>query len=48
MSPDVDAVYIASKREVQRWAETNGHIIEYPYGTEGELADQAFVVITKK
>jgi ubiquinone/menaquinone biosynthesis C-methylase UbiE len=48
MSPDVDAVYIASKREVQRWAETNGHKIEYPYGTEGELADQAFLVITKK
>ncbi len=47
ISPDVDAVYIASKREVQDWAEANGCRIEYPYGIEGELNTQAFIVITK-
>jgi len=47
MAPDIDAVYIASKKEVQRWAERNELKVEYPYGTEGEFAEQAFVVLTK-
>ena len=47
ISPDVDAVYIASKREVKSWAETNGYKIEFPYGNEGEMNTQAFLTITK-
>lgn len=46
MAPDIDAVYIASKAEVQSWAEQNGLQVEYPCGTTGEFAQQAFVVIT--
>jgi SAM-dependent methyltransferase len=47
MAPDIDAVYIASKTEVQGWAERNGLKVEYPCGTEGEFAEQAFVVLIK-
>lgn len=47
MAPDIDAVYIASKTEVQSWAERNGLKVEYPCGTEGEFAEQAFVVLIK-
>ena len=47
MGPDIDAIYIASKREIQRWAEQNRFKVEYPCGTSGEFAEQAFVVITR-
>lgn len=48
MQPDVDQTYIASKREVQRWAESRGCGVTYPAGTEGELAEQAFMVLHKR
>jgi SAM-dependent methyltransferase len=44
---DVDAVYIASKREVHDWARAHGHRVEYPCGTAGEFAEQAFLTIVK-
>jgi ubiquinone/menaquinone biosynthesis C-methylase UbiE/GT2 family glycosyltransferase len=47
MSPDFDAVYIASKLEVENWAVKNGYKVSYPYGTEGELNEKAFLVIEK-
>jgi ubiquinone/menaquinone biosynthesis C-methylase UbiE len=47
MVPDVDAIYVASKSEVDGWAHRNGLEIEYPCGTVGEFAEQAFLVITK-
>jgi SAM-dependent methyltransferase len=47
MAPDIDAVYIASKQEVQSWAERNNLMVEYPCGTQGEFAEQAFIVLTK-
>jgi SAM-dependent methyltransferase len=47
MAPDIDAVYLASKSEVQSWAEQNGLRVEYPCGTHGEFAEQAFMVLTK-
>jgi ubiquinone/menaquinone biosynthesis C-methylase UbiE len=47
MAPDIDATYIASKVEVQNWAENQGLKVEYPCGIEGEFAEQAFLVITK-
>jgi ubiquinone/menaquinone biosynthesis C-methylase UbiE len=47
MAPDIDAVYIASKVEVQNWAQEKGHTVEFPCGTEGEFAEQAFLVIIK-
>lgn len=48
MAPDIDAVYIASKSEVKSWAEQNGLKVEFPCGTEGEFAEQAFVVLIKQ
>lgn len=47
MEADVDAVYLASKREVYDWALANGYRVDYPCGTEGEFAEQAFIVIRK-
>lgn len=47
MAPDIDAVYIASKEEVQSWAERNELRVEYPCGIQGEFAEQAFVVLIK-
>lgn len=47
MDADVDAIYIASKQEVQEWAISNGLDVEYPCGTAGEFAEQAFMVIKK-
>jgi SAM-dependent methyltransferase len=47
MAPDIDAVYIASKKEIQSWGERNGLNVEYPCGTQGEFNEQAFVVLIK-
>lgn len=48
MGADVDAVYIASKQEIHKWAITNYCQVEYPCGDQGEFAEQAFMVITNK
>src|SRR5262249_14135275 len=47
MGPDVDAIYIASKREVQEWAEGERLAVEYPDGTDGEMSFQAFMVLAR-
>ncbi|MFN5239258.1 MAG: class I SAM-dependent methyltransferase [Aphanizomenon sp.] len=47
MGTDIDAVYIASKKEVHDWANKQGFQVEYPCGIEGEFAQQAFIVIYK-
>ena len=47
MGTDIDAVYIASKKEVHDWANKQGFQVEYPCGIEGEFAQQAFIVIHK-
>ena len=47
MAADVDAVYVASKQEVYKWATAQGCQVEYPCGTEGEFNSQAFLVARK-
>lgn len=47
MNADVDAVYVASKKEIFEWAKSNGYQPSYPYGCSDELANQAFLVISK-
>lgn len=47
MATDIDAVYIASKKEVHDWAMVNGYGVDYPCDTNGEFAEQAFIVIAK-
>jgi len=48
VSPDVDAVYIASKVEVAHWAETRGYSVRFPAGKEGVFKYNAFLSITKR
>ncbi len=45
MRPDIDAVYIASKREVESWAREQGYDVEYPLGRTGYYGDIAFMSI---
>ena len=47
MGADIDAIYIASKKEVHHWADQQGFQVEYPSGTEGEFTEHAFMVIHK-
>ncbi len=47
MWPDIDAVYIASKKEVHRWAVDNGFKAEYPAGRQGTFALHSFISIEK-
>lgn len=47
MDADVDAVYVASKKEVFDWAKSNGYQATYPYGCSDELVNQAFVAVSK-
>lgn len=47
MSPDVDAIYIASKSEVADWALENRYKVEYPYGTKEHFKEHAFMSIQK-
>jgi SAM-dependent methyltransferase len=47
MMPDVDAVYIASKREVERWAMQKGYGVTYPEGKENDFAEHSFLSIQK-
>jgi ubiquinone/menaquinone biosynthesis C-methylase UbiE len=47
ISPDIDAVYITSKLEVQEWAEEKGYKVEYPVGKEGIFKEHAFLSIHK-
>jgi len=47
MAADIDAVYIASKEEVHKWATAQGCQVKYPCGTDGEFKSQAFIVARK-
>lgn len=46
--PDIDAVYIASKQEVESWASRRGHKVSFPKGKEEKYREVAFVSIIKK
>ena len=43
IEPDVDAVYIASKREVSDWAVRAGLTPHFPAGTEGTFRDNTLI-----
>ena len=45
--PDIDALYIASKNEIESWAQDKGYVVEYPYGKSGLYKVQAFMVLLK-
>jgi len=45
--PDIDAVYISNKKEVEYWAKGLNMKVEYPYGKQGHFSNHAFMVLTK-
>lgn len=47
LGPDMDAVYIASKREVQAWAERQGLTVRFPEGTAGHYRINALIELAK-
>jgi ubiquinone/menaquinone biosynthesis C-methylase UbiE len=47
LRPDEDAVYIASKREVQAWAEQSGLNVQYPAGVKDHFQGIALMQLTK-
>lgn len=48
VSPDVDAVYIATKEELHAWSLARGLRVEYPEGTAGSFSDNAFMVLHRE
>ncbi len=47
MTPDIDAVYISSKAEMQNWCKRNGYKISYPAGKKDLFLEQSFLSIEK-
>jgi SAM-dependent methyltransferase len=47
MEPDVDQVYISSKKEIGQWAASNALRVEYPAGVEGNFRDNALMQLIR-
>ncbi|MBM4259529.1 MAG: glycosyltransferase [Deltaproteobacteria bacterium] len=47
ITPDVDAIYAASRDEVRTWAEAKGCTVHFPGGTEGILRVNVLIEIVK-
>jgi hypothetical protein len=47
IEPDVDAIYIATRREVEAWAKARNFRLSYPAGAEGQLRNNVLVEIVK-
>jgi ubiquinone/menaquinone biosynthesis C-methylase UbiE len=47
LSPDVDAVYLANKQELEIWGKNNGYTVNYPLGKEGQFDKQVCIEIIK-
>lgn len=45
--PDVDAVYLSNKNEIEKWGQSQSGTVIFPHGKEGIFASQSFVVIKK-
>jgi hypothetical protein len=43
--PDHDAVYLASRREVEGWARARGYCVTYPGGQDGQLRTNVLIEI---
>jgi hypothetical protein len=43
--PDVDAVYISNKDEIEKWAVKKGLSVSFPYGKESAYNINGFIVI---
>jgi SAM-dependent methyltransferase len=47
LAPDMDAVYIANKNEIEAWAKAGNNTVEYPFGRDGSFASITFLVVRK-
>jgi len=45
--PDMDAIYIGNKKEVENWARENNCSVQYPMGVDGAMHRIAFMCIKK-
>jgi SAM-dependent methyltransferase len=46
--PDYDAVYVASKVEVQHWFQQRGAIVTYPFGIQHPFDEHTFMLVEKR
>ncbi len=47
MDADVDAVYVASKREIDHWARARALGVSYPAGIDCHFAEHVFISVSK-
>jgi glycosyltransferase involved in cell wall biosynthesis len=47
IEPDVDAIYAASRKEIQQWANQQGCTVKFPGGNDGILRVNTLIEITK-
>jgi SAM-dependent methyltransferase len=47
LEPDLDATYIASRREVHDWATARGHGVDYPAGTANNFRENVLMRLHK-
>lgn len=46
--PDMDAVYISNKKEIESWARSGNNTVEYPFGKEDGFSRIVFLVVRKQ
>lgn len=47
LTPDVDAVYISNKREIEKWSKKLGYDVDYPGGDKQSVSHNPFMEIKK-
>lgn len=47
LTPDMDAVYVANKNEIEAWARAGKNEVEYPFGRDGSFSNITFLVVRK-
>jgi 2-polyprenyl-3-methyl-5-hydroxy-6-metoxy-1,4-benzoquinol methylase len=45
--PDMDAVYISNKKEIEAWAKAGNNAVEYPFGKDDGFSRIVFLVVRK-
>jgi hypothetical protein len=47
IEPDVDAIFVASRKEIVEWADEHGLGISFPGGEKGILRSNVLIQLTK-
>src|SRR5438552_19125905 len=45
--PDIDAIYLANRREIVEWAQSKGCVVHFPAGEKGPLKSNVLIQISK-